>query len=485
MAKKTNDKYLKKLARFKRRRKLRMALSLILLAISVAVGGTVVAFVAHLHRMGMLDVLEVMFEEFLYTRELDVSFIVFWLLPIPIVLAFILIISVARMRKFKEFRMTWEQTAKYAIEAERRSFEAKREELLHSKRFSGLNDIVSPRVPETGEVQSFKQLCETFRMYAAKEHQLYYTETQIRVFIASLAVSKLIILQGMSGTGKTSLAYAYGQFLGNPSTVVPVQPSWKERSDMLGYFNEFTKKYNETPLLKKIYEANGSNQIYITVLDEMNVARMEYYFAEFLSLLEIPDPELRYLEVVADVWDSDPPGLKDGRIKLPENMWFLGTANNDDSTFAISDKVYDRAMIIDLKTRAQPFAVDAQVKPPHMTYDEFVRLSQNAQRGYELTRRNERRLAELGEYLADKFQIAYGNRILRQIHSYVSVYVACGGDELEALDDIICKKVLRKLVYKDTSQIQKALKEASKYLEKLFGEGKMQICREYLARLTK
>ena len=115
-----------------------------------------------------------------------------------------------------------------------------------------------------------------------------------------------MILQGMSGTGKTSLAYAMGQFLQNDSVVVPVQPMWKERSDMIGYFNEFTKRFNETTLLRKMYEAGYKKDLYITILDEVNISRIEYYFAEFLSLLEIPDESKRYLDVVSDVWPNDP-----------------------------------------------------------------------------------------------------------------------------------------------------------------------------------
>ena len=138
-----------------------------------------------------------------------------------------------------------------------------------------------------------EEICNNFRNFASNQLKLYYDISDIRRFIASLSVTKLIILQGMSGTGKTSLAYAFGQFINNQSTVVPIQPMWKERTDLIGYYNEFTERFNETTLLQKMYEANYSKDMYITVLDEMNIARVEYYFAEFLSLLELPNPESR------------------------------------------------------------------------------------------------------------------------------------------------------------------------------------------------
>lgn len=128
---------------------------------------------------------------------------------------------------------------------------------------------------------TLKSFCESFRNYAASRLKLYYDISDIRKFVSGLAVTRLVILQGISGTGKTSLAYALGEFLGNGSTVIPVQPMWKERTDMIGYYNEFTGRFNETTLLEKLYEANYSKDMYVTVLDEMNIARVEYYFAEF------------------------------------------------------------------------------------------------------------------------------------------------------------------------------------------------------------
>ena len=103
---------------------------------------------------------------------------------------------------------------------------------------------------------SLKKFCTNFRNYAASELRLYYDIKDIRRFVAGLGVSPIVILQGMSGTGKTSLAHAFGSFLENTSTVIPVQPMWKERTDLLGYYNEFTKRFNETKLLEKMYEAN-------------------------------------------------------------------------------------------------------------------------------------------------------------------------------------------------------------------------------------
>ena len=328
------------------------------------------------------------------------------------------------------------------------------------------------------------EFCESFRAYAAGNLGLYYDISDIRRFISNLGVSHILVMQGMSGTGKTSLAYAFGEFIGNPSVIVPIQPMWKERTDMIGYYNEFTGKFNETLLLQKMYEANYSRDMYITVLDEMNIARVEYYFAEFLSLLEIPDPDKRYIDVVTDEQKGDPKLLKGGRLKLPANMWFIGTANNDDSTFAISDKVYDRAMVINLDKKTQFFEA-APAKQVRLSVDQFDAMVARARKEYGLTARNARRLGKLDAYMIEKFKITFGNRIMKQIRQYIPVYLACGGDELDALDDILSKKVFRKLEAQNPIYVRNSVQELCAYLDELFGYDRMKLCKEYLRRFER
>ena len=338
--------------------------------------------------------------------------------------------------------------------------------------------------PRYDTTVTLDRLCEDFRNYAAYKLKLYYDINDIRRFIAGMAVSKILILQGMSGTGKTSLAHAFGEFVDNRSTVIPVQPMWKERTDLIGYYNEFTKRFNETLLLEKMYEANYSGDMYVTVLDEMNIARVEYYFAEFLSLLELPNPEERYLTVVSDTWDTDPAQLRDGRIKLPVNMWFIGTANNDDSTFAISDKVYDRAMVLDLDRKSERF-VAPKTHPCPISADHFAKLTDAATKEYAVSARNRQRLQMLDTYLIEHFHITFGNRIMKQINTYIPVFIACGGDELTALDDILAKKVIRKLETQNPIYLRGAAEGLLGYFDELFGADRMTACKEAVQRLRR
>ena len=333
------------------------------------------------------------------------------------------------------------------------------------------------QAPEYNKNITLKDICESFRNFSSNKLKLYYDIEDIRRFIGGLSVTKMIILQGMSGTGKTSLAYAFGEYLNNKAVVVPIQPMWKERTDLIGYYNEFTKKFNETTLLYKMYEANYNDEIYVTVLDEMNIARVEYYFAEFLSLLELPNPESRNLDVVSDKWDTDPKLLKKGQIRLPTNMWFVGTINNDDSTFAISDKVYDRAMVLNLDKKARPF--EAPETPYFKISSNYLQeLFSKAQKEYSISDRNLRRIATLDKYMIQNFKLTFGNRIMKQIKSYVPVIVACGGTELQALDDIMSTKVFRKLEAKNPVYVRQMADSVCAYLDELFGIDKMPLCKE-------
>ena len=338
--------------------------------------------------------------------------------------------------------------------------------------------------PKYDDDISLEEFCIEFRKFSAGKLHLYYDIEDIRRFVASLAVTKLIILQGMSGTGKTSLAYAFGEFVDNEAVVIPIQPMWKERTDLIGYYNEFTKKFNETTMLCTLYEANLNNDLYALVLDEMNIARIEYYFAEFLSLLELPNPEGRNLDVVSDKWENDPKLLKNGKLRLPVNMWFIGTANNDDSTFAISDKVYDRAMPIDINEKGIAFEPD-DIDALDVNYSYLNGLFEKAMVDYAISASTLKKIDDMDNYTIKHFRVAFGNRIVKHMRKFVPVYVACGGDETDAVDYFMAKKVLRKFEGLNLTLIRDEIDGYIEFLDKNFGKGKMAECIEFLLRLKK
>ena len=326
--------------------------------------------------------------------------------------------------------------------------------------------------------------CEQFRKFAASQLHLYYDLDMMRYFVAALGTARIIILQGISGTGKTSLPYAFGKFVQKDSTVVSVQPAWRERTELYGYFNEFSKKYSETEFLKAIYEGNYYRDPHIVILDEMNIARVEYYFAEMLSIMELPRQEERKVDVVTAVWDNDPCLINGGTVQISDNIWFIGTINNDDSTFAVADKVYDRAIPIDLDSRADPFECEL-TDPVYVSTDHLNTLFAQAKQDYPITQEMLDKLDELNAYLIKNFRLAFGNRIMKQISDYVPCFIACGGTEIKAVDFIIAKKILRKFESLSLGFMKDELVKFKNYLDRLFGKNMMPVCKAYIDLLLK
>lgn len=331
---------------------------------------------------------------------------------------------------------------------------------------------------------TLEELVEEFRNFAASKLRLYYTTKMIRLFISALSATKLVILQGISGTGKTSLAYAWGKFIKRDAIIASVQPSWRDRTELFGYFNEFTKKFNETDVLKGMYIAGYTDDVYVTVLDEMNIARVEYYFAEMLSILEMPSREEWIIELVPSSWDTDPKKLKNGKLQIPGNMWYIGTINNDDSTFAVTDKVYDRAMPIDINDKGQPFTpVDTEAMNINSSYLEG--LFAEAKQKHPLSEEMEQKISEMDDYVIKHFRIAFGNRIVKQMRDFVATYVECGGTEVDGVDYYIARKILRKFEQLNLAYIRDEIDGFVDYLNKTFGKENFNECKEYLLRLKK
>lgn len=329
---------------------------------------------------------------------------------------------------------------------------------------------------------TLEEFVNRYRLYAASQLGLYYTPEIIRRFVAGMASSKLLILEGISGTGKTSLPYSFSRYLNNPATIVSIQPSYRDRTEILGYFNEFSKRFNETEFLRALYEANYRPDPTLIVLDEMNLARIEYYFAEMLSVLEMPSKDEWVLDLVPTAWDGDPKLLDAGKIHVADSTWFIGTANNDDSTFTITDKVYDRAMPIELNERADAFECDPQpgcdVTAEHLQY-----MFRKAKVEHPISDEMLDNLQKLDQYLQTRFKLAFGNRIMKQMYDFIPVYVACGGTELGAMDYIIARKVLKKFESMNVSFVRDEITGLINYIEKTFGKAGMEDSKAYLRRI--
>ena len=253
---------------------------------------------------------------------------------------------------------------------------------------------------------------------------------------------------------------------------------------MFGYFNEFTKKFNETDVLRGLYLAGYTDDVYVTVLDEMNIARVEYYFAEMLSILEMPSRDEWIVELVPSKWDSDPIHLKSGKLQIPGNMWYIGTINNDDSTFAVTDKVYDRAMPIDINEKGVPFEPD-DMDSMNINSSYLEGLFAEAKQKNQLTSEMEQKVSDMDDYVIKHFRIAFGNRIVKQMRDFVATYIACDGTEVDGVDYYIARKILRKFEQLNLAYIRDEIDPFIEFLDKTFGKENFRECKEYLLRLKK
>lgn len=385
------------------------------------------------------------------------------------------------------------ETVEAVAEEDEAAKDKRKYEVFHfdgERRFPRLTAVDQCYLASTYEAPAYRkdynleELCTLFRNYAAGHLGLYYELELIKQVFASFGAAKMLILQGISGTGKTSLPYALGQFIDNPSLICAVQPSWRDRTELFGYYNDFTKKYTETEFLKTMYEGHYQDDIRFVILDEMNIARVEYYFAEMLSILELPREEERYIPVVSNAADGDPYKMIDGKVWIPSNVFYVGTINNDDSTFAVADKVYDRAIPIDLDDKADPFETP-DTPPMRVSFSYLESLYDEAKREHPVSEEMLAELSKLDDYLIKHFRLTFGNRILRQIKAFVPCYIACGGTELGGVDFMFAKKILRKFESLGLGFIRDEIDGLILYLDKTFGQDGMKISKEYLLRLKK
>lgn len=335
---------------------------------------------------------------------------------------------------------------------------------------------------------TLEDLATKFRNYLAKEEHLYFDIETIRIFLASLGTSHFMILEGLSGTGKSSLPRFFAKFINAKVTFIPVQATWRDKSSLLGYFNDFSRIYNETDFLLSLYEAEyNPDQINIFVLDEMNISRVEYYFADFLSVLEYPSDEWKIRIMQLPYGFVSPTKLIDGNLQVTPNSFFIGTANKDDSTFSIADKVYDRSITVDFQTKNEPFSVKEEVEPIHLSYSKLSSLFKDASAIEEnhLTKEDLQKFNSVTDYIYEEFDVAFGNRILNQIETIVPLYIALGGKKEEILDFMLTRKVLCKLEGRFEDFVKPALKNLLVLLDKTYGKGDFPNSAAYINKLIK
>ena len=289
-----------------------------------------------------------------------------------------------------------------------------------------------------GDDVSLKELAEKFRLYLAKTQELYFDIDTVRFFISGFAASHFEILEGLSGTGKSSLPRYFAEFIGANVLFMPVQATWRDKTSIIGFYNEFSKTYTETEFLSALYEANYSpDTLNFYVLDEMNISRVEYYFADLLSVLEYP--------------------------------------------------VAERAVTLEFLKKNDAFTVSENVEKIHVTASALRGLyaAAEADSANAFNAQDKARLDKISGFVYDTFDIAVGNRILNQLEKIVPAFIACGGTKEDALDFMLCKKLFSKLEGRFEDYVKPALEETLALMDETSGKGTLSRSEKVIRKIIK
>jgi len=292
----------------------------------------------------------------------------------------------------------------------------------------------------------------------------FYPEETIRNYHTSLETKPFVILTGITGIGKTRLTELYANGFhqvdkGNPYyKKISVQPNWNDKKPLLGYFNPFMEKYHSTDFLRFLLRAiedcencalnsNGEcadtsqcTKRYFVCLDEMNLAHVEYYLADFLSAMET---DTKAISLHGKKVEAEDERLIPASLRIPPNFFITGTVNIDETTKEFSPKVLDRANTVDLDVVDLEKWREIQLRIGRRIHEEAFKV-----------------IKEVHDILR-KYNMHFGYRVCNEILNYIE---KSGMDLSRALDLQIKQKILPKLGGDDNARLRGSLEEFNKYL---------------------
>lgn len=297
---------------------------------------------------------------------------------------------------------------------------------------------------------------------ARNKKGLFYNEKDVVNFHVAMKSNGLVILSGLSGTGKSKLVETYATALNLTSSqkiFIPVRPFWSDDSDLIGYADTVNSVYRpgDSGLVDALIAAEENpNNMYLICFDEMNLAKVEHYFSQFLSVLEM-NPEDRRLrlynpELENRLYNSQ---KYKSEITIGENVLFVGTINTDESTHQFSDKVLDRSNLISLQMvpfyEIEEDSTIQQINQPNLkqdkvTYENFKSFKKSVEKN-ELTKQEKEMFWKIHlELTKHDRNIGIGWRVLNQINEYLNnIPVNSVLSRSEALDYQIVQRILPKI----------------------------------------
>lgn len=322
--------------------------------------------------------------------------------------------------------------------------------------FQALEEKVEVKAHQVSAFISEKEFLSGFKRYLATKG-LVFPERIVNAFHTSLKVqdiSALVILAGISGTGKSELPQAYAEFIGAPLVMLPVQPRWDSPQDLQGFYNYIEKKYKPTPLMQYLYQHGRQNDLkgrmVMVLLDEMNLAKVEYYFSDFLSKLETRRNKETYLEIDAG---SLKLGTEQKQVLIPEQFLFVGTMNEDETTQSLSDKVLDRANVLTFGKPPELKLRDGnQAKPAtpteYVTWETFNQVWTKHPSPSSSATASVKYYVDRANVIMDSLGRPFAHRVFQAFAKYVANYPNADQDETImklAIADQFGQKLLPKL----------------------------------------
>ncbi|MPQ43667.1 AAA family ATPase [Clostridium tarantellae] len=342
-------------------------------------------------------------------------------------------------------------------------------EIIDNQRKLDEKQIPKKYVGDEKFINGFIQFC--------KEAGFKYKENLVRTFLSSIKSSKLTILKGYSGTGKSSLPELISTYLRAECVTIPVQPNWRTKQDIMGFYNYFTNRFIPTELTRTLIRANiNKERIFFVVLDEMNLSRVEYYFSEFNSKIWMSEDK-RVIELFEGVGIYDEEVSKyivDNNINIPDNVFFIGTINEDDSVSPISDKIFDRAQVISFGELPSTISVgnldlaknSLDNNEIYTKYNTFVEAYIDGN----LDLKSLKILDSVNSFMKDKFNKVIGYRSIKQVSEFINLYVNSKGKEEEALDLQLVSKFIPKLKFIYSEEQIELVKDLEQHIKLAFME---------------
>ncbi|MEO0211446.1 MAG: HEAT repeat domain-containing protein, partial [candidate division WOR-3 bacterium] len=324
---------------------------------------------------------------------------------------------------------------------------------------SGVGTKIAKGEPPIFPVKpDFEELWLAFEKLAKGNRNLVYNQNEVQQYHSALwsnpkSTRHLIILAGPSGTGKTKLSEVYAEAVVGAENkerrvkLVAIRPEWTDARDFMGYWNPIANEgkgayCDPNGIVEFIKEAEANpNQPYFLILDEMNIAHVEYYFSDFLSGVESGEP----IKLHGETFTLGKYTVEGGKITIPPNLFVTGTINVDETTHEISPKVLDRAYVLVLKANWEMYYEGSPLRDDPELGEIFEKLMGEGGP-----------VRAAGEIL-EEAGLGFGYRTAEDIVRYVAKAKELGTNETEALDQMFISKILPKIKGTESEELEEAL----------------------------